>query len=82
MLAGFVTIAVGWNSGRMNERTWHITISKIVAIAGFIICVSTLNTWARYFGVIVLTWGARMMLSRRNKRLLNTNPDATNFYMY
>ncbi|BCS22548.1 uncharacterized protein APUU_30773S [Aspergillus puulaauensis] len=53
VLAAFVTIMVGWNSGRMNERTWHITISKLVAIAGFIICVATLDTWVRYFGVMV-----------------------------
>ena len=53
VLAAFVTIMVGWSSGRMNERTWHITVSKIIAIAGFIICVSTFNTWARYVGVMI-----------------------------
>lgn len=53
VLAAFVTIFLGWNSGRMNERTWHTTISKVCAIAGFVICVSTLNTWVRYFGVMV-----------------------------
>ncbi|KAL4879265.1 major facilitator superfamily domain-containing protein [Aspergillus karnatakaensis] len=53
VLAAFVTILVGWNSGQVNERTWHITISKLVAIAGFTICVATLNTWARYFGAMV-----------------------------
>ena len=53
VLACFTTIAIGWNSGRINERTWHTTVSKVVAIAGFVLCVSTLNTWARYFGVMV-----------------------------
>lgn len=53
ILAAFVTIFLGWNSGRMNERTWHTTISKVCAIAGFAICVSTLNTWVRYFGVML-----------------------------
>lgn len=53
ILAAFVTIFLGYNSGRMNERTWHTTISKVCAIAGFAICESTLNTWVRYFGVML-----------------------------
>lgn len=53
ILAGFTTIFLGWNSGRMNERAWHTTISKTLAIAGFAICVGTLNMWVRYFGVIL-----------------------------
>lgn len=28
LLAGAITIAVSWSSGKLNERTWHITISK------------------------------------------------------
>lgn len=155
VLAAFVTIMVGWNSGRMNERTWHTTISKVVAIAGFILCVSTLNTWVRYFGVmvfvgasygvntiilgwvssvlgqsdekkavalamantfgnlsaiytpylwpdsdaprfvtalsssvafslgvIVCAWALRIILARKNRKMREENPEATNFYTY
>lgn len=55
ILAAFTTIFLGWNSGRVNDRTWHTTISKLIAIAGFIIAVATpvSQMWVRYFGVMV-----------------------------
>jgi hypothetical protein len=31
----------------MNERTWHITIAKSIAISGFVLGCATLNTGAR-----------------------------------
>lgn len=49
----FVSVAVSWSSGRYNERTWHNTISKLVACVGFAICVGSLNTGVRYFGVML-----------------------------
>lgn len=51
LLAAFASVAVSWSSGRFNERTWHITASKAVAIVGFIIGVVTLNVGARYFAM-------------------------------
>jgi hypothetical protein len=36
LLAGAVTILVSWSSGKFNERTWHITLSKAVATIGFV----------------------------------------------
>lgn len=43
--------------GRMNERTWHITIAKSVAIIGFITACATLNTGARYFAMCLFSIG-------------------------
>lgn len=36
---------------------WHITVAKIIAIAGFVIGCATLNTGVRYFAVFVFTIG-------------------------
>ncbi|KAF2829598.1 MFS general substrate transporter [Ophiobolus disseminans] len=51
--------SVGWaiSSGHFNERTWHITIAKGVAIFGFVLGCSTMNTGARYFAMCVFTIG-------------------------
>ncbi|KAF2642843.1 putative MFS transporter [Massarina eburnea CBS 473.64] len=53
LLAAFVSVAVSWSSGHHNERTWHITLSKAVAIVGFILGTATLNIGARYFAMIL-----------------------------
>lgn len=53
LLATFTSIAVSWSSGRFNERTWHITISKAVAIVGFAIAWGSLNMGARYFAIVL-----------------------------
>ncbi|KAK5094097.1 hypothetical protein LTS08_008726 [Lithohypha guttulata] len=53
LLSTVVSVLVSWTSGRYNERTWHITACKLVAIAGFIIAVSTLNIGARMFAVFL-----------------------------
>ncbi|KAJ4324615.1 hypothetical protein N0V94_001185 [Neodidymelliopsis sp. IMI 364377] len=60
LLSAFVSVAVSWSSGRFNERTWHITASKAVAIIGFIIGTVTLNVGARYFAMtlfVMATYG-------------------------
>jgi hypothetical protein len=57
LIAGAVTIAVSWSSGKLNERTWHITISKVVATAGFIAAACTLNIAARYASMVIFTIG-------------------------
>lgn len=53
IFSGFVSIAVSWSSGRYNERTWHITISKLVAVAGFVLSCATLNVPARFVGIML-----------------------------
>ena len=53
LFAGGVSIAVSWSSGRFNERTWHATIIKLVAIGGFALSVATLNVPARFVGIML-----------------------------
>ncbi|PVH77347.1 MFS general substrate transporter [Cadophora sp. DSE1049] len=51
-LAAVASLLWAGNSGRMNERTWHITIAKLVAMTGFILGCATLNIGAS----IILGW--------------------------
>lgn len=53
LFAAVISVLVSWSSGRFNERTWHITISKAVAIVGFILACATLNLGARYFAIML-----------------------------
>jgi hypothetical protein len=41
----------------MNERTWHITASKSVAILGFVLGALVTNTGVKYFSMVVFTIG-------------------------
>lgn len=86
LLASFTSVAVSWSSGYCNERTWHITISKALAIVGLAVVCGTLNTGARYFAMILLvgatygvnnikiTWVAATVarLTRRTPRPLRS----------
>lgn len=42
----------------MHERTWHITGGLLVAIVGFVIAASTLNTAGRYIACFIFPMGA------------------------
>lgn len=53
ILAGVSSVLGGLSSGRLNERTWHITVFKLVSILGFVLACATLNTGARYFAAFV-----------------------------
>jgi len=44
----------------MNERTWHITIAKLIGIAGFVLAAATLNTAARYVAICLFCSGIYM----------------------
>ncbi|EPS39564.1 hypothetical protein H072_6648 [Dactylellina haptotyla CBS 200.50] len=57
LIAGAVTILVSWSSGRFNERTYHITLSKAVATIGFIAAAATLDTAGRYISMVIFTIG-------------------------
>lgn len=57
LIAGIISIAWSYSSGRLNERTWHITVAKAIAIFGFILGCATLNTGARYFAMCVFAIG-------------------------
>ncbi|CAM1510879.1 Fc.00g083920.m01.CDS01 [Cosmosporella sp. VM-42] len=57
LVAGAITVLVSWSSGKFNERTWHITISKAVAVIGFVSAAATLNTAGRYASMVIFTIG-------------------------
>ncbi|KAF5988300.1 hypothetical protein FBULB1_1524 [Fusarium bulbicola] len=57
IVSGIVYIAWAANSGRMNERTWHITLAKVMAVLGFILACTVHNTGARYFAMCVFASG-------------------------
>ena len=58
IVAGAAGIFTGWSSGRLHERTWHITVGLTTAIVGFIIAPSTLNVPARYVSCFIFAVGA------------------------
>ncbi|QPC59037.1 hypothetical protein HYE67_001268 [Fusarium culmorum] len=58
IFAGAAGIFFGWNSGRMHERTWHITAGLSVAVVGFALAAATLNTAARYVACFIFPMGA------------------------
>ncbi|EGY19445.1 MFS transporter [Verticillium dahliae VdLs.17] len=65
LLAGGMSVAVSWSSGRYNERTWHTTISKLLAILGFALSVATLNVPARMVGIFIFcgfTYGVNNLI--------------------
>lgn len=53
LVATVASIAVSYSSGRFNERTWHITVSKLLAVVGFAVAWGTLNVGARYFAMVL-----------------------------
>ncbi|KAL1582674.1 hypothetical protein WHR41_08735 [Cladosporium halotolerans] len=70
LVAGAISILVSWSSGRHNERTWHTTVSKLIACVGFALSAATMSVAGRYVGImlfvgatygvnnIVLAWAA------------------------
>ncbi|KEF52227.1 uncharacterized protein A1O9_11854 [Exophiala aquamarina CBS 119918] len=60
IIAAIASVAWSWNSGRMNERTWHITVAKVISIIGFVMAAATLNTAARYVAICLFCSGLYM----------------------
>ncbi|RYP73560.1 hypothetical protein DL769_004195 [Monosporascus sp. CRB-8-3] len=58
LFAGAAGILWGWSSGRYHERTLHITAGLLIAIVGFAVAASTLNTAARYIACFIFAMGA------------------------
>ncbi|QDS68733.1 hypothetical protein FKW77_004468 [Venturia effusa] len=56
-LACVTGILIALSSGKYNERAWHIVVTKLVALVGFIIACATMNTGARYFATFLFTCG-------------------------
>ncbi|KAJ3519199.1 hypothetical protein NM208_g14219 [Fusarium decemcellulare] len=53
LIATATSVLVSYSSGRFNERTWHITISKLIASIGFAVATGTHNIGARYFAMVL-----------------------------
>ncbi|KAF4908104.1 putative transporter [Colletotrichum fructicola] len=70
LIAGIISIAWSWSSGRFNERTWHITITKAIAVFGFVLGCATLNTGARTYAVnsIILGWVSATCSQTKEKK--------------
>ena len=58
LLACVAALILAWSSGHFHERTWHITIGFLVAIAGFAAAASTTNTAERYVACFIFPAGA------------------------
>ena len=58
LVSGIFGYLWAMSSGRLNERTWHITIGMAIAIVGFVISCATLNTAARYISCFLFASGA------------------------
>lgn len=57
LIAGVFSITVSLTSGKYNERTWHITVCKAIAILGFALAPATLNVGVRYVAMCIFTIG-------------------------
>ena len=53
LLGTIISNLQSYTSGRYREKTWHITVSKIIVASGFVICLSTLNVAARFFAIFL-----------------------------
>ncbi|KAK7537564.1 MFS transporter [Phyllosticta citribraziliensis] len=58
VLTFFAALAVTFSSGRTGDRSIHIACLSLVSLAGNVICVSTLSTPARFFGMFLMPLGA------------------------
>ncbi|KAL3421510.1 MFS transporter [Phlyctema vagabunda] len=57
LVAGAISVYWSWSSGKFNERTWHITSAKCLAILGFVLGFAIDNTAARYVSMIIFAIG-------------------------
>ncbi|PWZ01222.1 MFS general substrate transporter [Testicularia cyperi] len=57
LIAGIFSILVSVTSGKYNERTFHITICKSIAILGFVLAPVLKNTAGRYVAMCIFTIG-------------------------
>ncbi|KAL6710771.1 hypothetical protein ACN47E_007828 [Coniothyrium glycines] len=58
ILGTIVSFGVAWSSDRKKERGYHIMTNNCIAVIGFVISVTTLNTAARYTAAFLYTSGS------------------------
>ncbi|TEA22547.1 putative transporter [Colletotrichum sidae] len=57
-VSGILGIPFAWSSGRLNERTWHMTAGLGLAIVGFAMSCGTTNNAVRYASTFLYATGA------------------------
>ncbi|TIC96954.1 putative transporter [Colletotrichum higginsianum] len=57
-VSGFLGIPFAWSSGKLNERTWHITAGLSLAIVGFAMSCGSTNNVVRYVATFLYATGA------------------------
>lgn len=57
-VSGILGIPFAWSSGKLNERTWHITAGLGLAVVGFLMSCATMNTAVRYASTFLYATGA------------------------
>ncbi|OHX00352.1 major facilitator superfamily transporter [Colletotrichum incanum] len=57
-VSGFLGIPFAWSSGKLNERTWHITAGLSLAIVGFAMTCGSTNNAVRYTATFLYATGA------------------------
>ncbi|EXJ92007.1 hypothetical protein A1O3_00557 [Capronia epimyces CBS 606.96] len=80
LVAIFVAVLNNWSADRTGNSSFHVVWPPAAATIGFIICAASLNTWPRYFAMIlmiagghganaiVLSWAQKTMIRPRVKR--------------
>lgn len=58
ILAGMFGIGFGWSSGRLHERTWHVTAGLALAIVGFAVAAAEMSVAGRYTACFIFAAGA------------------------
>lgn len=83
LIAGGLSIAASASSGRYNERTWHITVCKAIAIVGFAMAPASTSTAVRYVAMcifcigtyavnsIILGWAATVTNQSKEKKAVS-----------
>ncbi|KAH9434782.1 hypothetical protein MCOR02_003745 [Pyricularia oryzae] len=58
IVAGMFGIGFGWSSGRLHERTWHITVGLALAVVGFVLAAAEMSVAGRYTACFIFAAGA------------------------
>lgn len=58
LVSGVVSVVLGWSSGRLRDRAWHVTAGLGLAIAGFGMALGSERVPVRYASTFVYATGA------------------------
>lgn len=84
VLACCLGVIVCRSSDKRKDRTWHLLVASTISIAGYVICIATLNNPARYAASflyisfllagnpLVITWAVNTLGATPEKRAAGT----------